>query len=299
VRVAIISKDYDIRRFIESGKQAEALGFAGFGGGDHVAFGGPMPDILTLLAAVGAVTSRVRLETAVYVPIWRQVVQVASQVGTLDRISDGRVTLGVGVGETEDEFRAFGVPMKGRGQRTNETIEALRRLWTGERVSYAGDHVSLDEVQIQLTPVQEPLPFHVGGRSDAALKRAAELGDGWTGIWCSPRRLAEAKDHIGKWADDAGRFPGAVGIGMQVWTCINDDAELARSTIADDMSTFYGLDFAKFSKYVPSGPADDVADFLAQYVDLGIDFLNIVPIGPDQPTQLERIAAMCRKVGWI
>jgi probable F420-dependent oxidoreductase len=299
MNTSIISKDYTLARFIEGARLAERLGFHGYGGGDHVAFGGPMPDILTLLAAVAAVTTGLRLKTGVYVLPWRPPVQIASQVATLDRISGGRVTFGVGVGETEEEFRAFGVPMTERGRRTDETIDCLRLLWSGERVSYQGTHLRLDAVRVQLTPVQSPLPIYIGGRSDIALRRAATRGDGYTAIWCSPRRLAEAKEKIAQWSIDAGRAADHVRVGMQVWACVAASREAARDVIARDMSQFYGIPFDRFERYVAYGTADDVAGFLGPYLETGIDHLNLVPIDPDPLEQIAKLAGVVRGLGQL
>ena len=299
MNVSIISKDYTLARFIEGARLAERLGFYGYGGGDHVAFGGPMPDILTLLAAVAAVTTELRLKTGVYVLPWRPPVQIASQIATLDRISSGRVVFGIGVGETKDEFRAFGVPMSERGRRTDETIDCLRLLWSGQRVSYQGTHVSLDEVRVQLTPVQSPLPIYIGGRSDIALRRAALRGEGYTAIWCSPRRLAEAKEKIATWAAEAHRAPDDVHVGMQVWACVADSKDAARDVIARDMSQFYGIPFERFERYAAYGTPDDVAQFLAPYIEAGIDHLNLVPIDPDPLGQITKLAGVVRSFGHL
>ena len=299
MNVSIISKDYALSRFVEGARLAERLGFFGYGGGDHVAFGGPMPDILTLLAAVAAVTTDLRLKTGVYVLPWRPPVQIASQIATVDRISGGRMVFGIGVGETEDEFRAFGVPMNERGRRTDETIDCLRLLWSGERVSYQGRHISLDNVRLQLTPVQAPLPIYVGGRSDVALRRAAVRGDGYTAIWCSPRRLVEAQEKIAALATEAGRSPADVHVGMQVWACVAESREAGRDVIARDMSEFYGIPFDRFERYAAYGTADDVAEFLAPYLETGIDHLNLVPIDPDPLAQIAKLAGVARRLGQL
>ncbi len=299
MKLSILSKDYDLRRFVEAGRECERLGFDGYGGGDHITFGGPMPDILTLLAGVAVATTTISLKTGVYVLPWRSPVQIAAQVATLDRLSGGRVIFGVGVGETEDEFRAFGVPLNERGRRTDETIECLRLLWTGERVSYQGKHLALDRVRIQLTPVQRPLPIYIGGRSDAALKRAAVRGDGYTAIWCSPRRLREAQEKIAAWAVEAGRPPESVRVGMQVWACVAADKAAARAVIANDMSMFYGISFDQFERYVAYGTADDVGAYLVPYVEAGIDHLNLVAIDPNPSEQIDKLAEVARRAGWL
>ena len=205
---------------------------------------------------------------------------------------------GVGIGETEDEFRAFGVPKAERGKRTDETIECLRLLWTGERVSYQGQYVTLDNVRIQSTPVQSPMPIYIGGRSDAALRRTARLADGWTGVWCSARRCREAREKITQWARE-GRDPDQIRVGIQVWTCIKANKDEARTVIANEMSSFYGLDFRKFEHYVAHGSVDEVVEFIEPYVEAGVDHVNFIAIDDNPLDQIPKIAEVARKFGWL
>jgi alkanesulfonate monooxygenase SsuD/methylene tetrahydromethanopterin reductase-like flavin-dependent oxidoreductase (luciferase family) len=122
----------------------------------------------------------------------------------------------------------------------------------------------------------EGVTLQVGGRSNAALRRAARYADGWTGIWCSVKRFTEAGDKIAEFAHEAGRGDVTFGRGMQVWMGVDDDADAARAKVAGSMEAFYRLPFASFEKYTPAGTPEQVAEFIAPYVEAGCEWLNFV-----------------------
>lgn len=147
----------------------------------------PMYDPWVLLAAVAAATERIRLATNVYVLPLRHPIVTARSVVTLDRVSGGRVTLGVGVGWLEEEFGVVGESFRDRGSRTDEIIPLLRRLWSEETVAHHGRHYGFGPVAFEPKPVQRRwgvrgIPVEIGGTSKAALRRAGRLGDGWIEI---------------------------------------------------------------------------------------------------------------------
>ena len=142
------------------------------------------------LAFLAAHTTTVRLGTAMVLLPQRNPVYTAKEVATLDWLSNGRIELGVGVGWLEEEFRAVNVPWPQRGRRTDEYLEVLHTLWADETSSYEGDFYSLDPCQMYPKPVQSPVPIHIGGESDAALRRVARAGHGWHTFNRSPEELA-------------------------------------------------------------------------------------------------------------
>jgi len=139
----------------------------------------PIPDPLVWLTWVAARSERVRLATGVLILPQRNPAILAKEVATLDQLSGGRVTLGVGVGWLEEEFNALGVPFADRGRRTDEAIEALRALWTEETSTYEGRHHRFRDVLSFPKPAQGSVPIVVGGHSEAAARRAGRLGDGF------------------------------------------------------------------------------------------------------------------------
>lgn len=140
----------------------------------------PWPDSWILIGAMAAVTRRLRFSNAVYVAPARPLLEVAKQVATASAISNGRVSLGVGVGWMREEFDLMGQDFDTRGQRLNEMIPALRELWRGGWVSFSGQYYQVPEMMIEPHPVA-PVPILCGGESEAALRRAARLCDGWIG----------------------------------------------------------------------------------------------------------------------
>lgn len=138
------------------------------------------PDSWVLIGAMAAVTSRLRLSNAVYVAPARPLLEVAKQVATASVISDGRVSLAVGAGWMREEFEVMGQEFANRGKRLDEMIRALRALWQGGWVSWSGRYYRVPELMLEPHPTQ-PVPIFCGGESDAALRRAARLCDGWVG----------------------------------------------------------------------------------------------------------------------
>jgi alkanesulfonate monooxygenase SsuD/methylene tetrahydromethanopterin reductase-like flavin-dependent oxidoreductase (luciferase family) len=220
----------------------------------------------------------------------------------VDRMAQGRLLLGVGIGgEDPNEWWACGVDPKTRARRTDESLQIMRSLWTQEETSFAGKYFQLDGVRMRPKPWRDTgVTLQVGGRSDAALRRAARYADGWTGIWCSAKRFAEAGDKIAEFAHEAGRGDVTLGRGMQVWMGVDDDADAARAKVAGSMEAFYRLPFASFEKYTPAGTPEQIAEFLAPYVEAGCEWLNFV-VADAPEAVLERSIAVrdaLRRMVW-
>ena len=145
---------------------------------------------LTTMAAVAARTQRLKFGPSVIVAPFRSPVLLAREMAMIDYLSGGRMLPAVGIGvEQEGEFRAAGVPFKERGRRTDEAIRVMRLLWTEDEVSYQGEFFKLDRVTIFPKPWQTPPPIWIGGKSEAAQKRAARLGDGWIPSFITPEEF--------------------------------------------------------------------------------------------------------------
>jgi probable F420-dependent oxidoreductase len=168
-------------------------------------------DALTTLAVIAGATDRIRLGTSVLVLPMRQPLPVAKAVATLDVLSQGRLVLALGTGWLREEFDALGVPFATRGERLAEMVAALRRLWADGRAAAEGEHVSFQEVVCEPRPVQPGgPPLWIGGTSEAALRRAAEYGDGWHAVGSRPERLAEGRRRLAELARGYGRDPAAL-----------------------------------------------------------------------------------------
>jgi probable F420-dependent oxidoreductase len=162
---------------------AEEAGFDTATVGHHHFMAGNMSDPLTLLAAVAARTDTLRVGTGIFQLPVHHPLRVAEQVATIDEISGGRVSLGVGLGWWPLEYQAHGSDFRSRGARMEEALEILRLVWSRENVSYQGRFHSFPELTVHPRPVQERIPLWVAGVADAAVERAARLGDAWL---CGP-----------------------------------------------------------------------------------------------------------------
>ena len=191
-----------IRDFAQA---AEDLGFATLEVPDHV-FGAtardgwtplyteedPFHETFVTLGFLAAVTSTIGLSSGVLILPQRQTGVVAKQAAEVDLLSGGRLRLGIGVGWNHVEYEALGADWSTRGARQGEQVEVLKRLWSEDLVSFEGRFHSLKQVNILPAPVQRPIPVWFGGSSDAVIKRAAKLGDGWMPI-IPPDQEAEGK----------------------------------------------------------------------------------------------------------
>ena len=174
----------------------------------------PSPDPLVWLAFMAGVTETIRLATGILIVPQRNPLILAKEVASLDVLSNGRVTLGVGAGWLKEEFDALGVSFSDRGDRIDEAIRLMRTVWTEELPSFAGDFNSFADVYVRPMPVQQPVPIVVGGHSKRAARRAGELGDGFFPAAAHydslPDLVALARQH----AERAGRDPAALEVTM-------------------------------------------------------------------------------------
>lgn len=180
---------------------ADELGFGGVHALDHLLAPvtnsepyGRIFEPLVLLAYVGARTRRVELVTSVLVVPMRNPVVTAKQAATLDVMSGGRVVIGVGAGWLEQEFVNLGADFHTRGARTDEAIRLFRHLWSGSREPFRGRFSSFADFTFEPLP-ERPIPILVGGHSDAALRRAASMGDRWQATWIGTDAETSLREH--------------------------------------------------------------------------------------------------------
>ena len=142
-----------------------------------------------------------------------------------------------------------------------------------------------------MPPPDPPVPIIIGGRSDAAVRRAARFGQGWLGAWCSADRLGKVASQIAEQAE-----PPADGWlhGLQVWVGFDDSKDAARERLAREMEAFYQVPFDRFERYSPYGTAAEVADFLAPYADAGCRLFNIKPVAPSEEESIDAVAEVAR-----
>ncbi|TQF74548.1 LLM class F420-dependent oxidoreductase [Rhodococcus spelaei] len=176
-----------IAEVAEIAAAADRLGYHHVTCSEHIAVptdiaterGGTYWDPLATLGFLAARTSRIRLVTQVLVLGYHHPLEIAKRYGTLDRVSDGRVTLGLGVGSLREEFDLLGAPFEGRGARADDALRALRAALGKPTPEYHGEFYDFEDIVVEPHAMQQHLPLWIGGRTPRSLRRAVELGDGW------------------------------------------------------------------------------------------------------------------------
>lgn len=195
----------DVASLVSIAQCADRLGFDSLTCSEHVAVpshiaeqrGGTYWDPLASLAYLACATTRIRLLTYVLVLGYSHPLALAKRYGTLDRLSGGRVTLGLGVGTLQEEFALLGAPYADRGARADDALRALRAAMSVRTPSYSGDHYAFEGLVVHPAAVQPHVPFWIGGQGERSLRRALELGDGWAPFGLRPdavQQLLERRD---------------------------------------------------------------------------------------------------------
>jgi len=256
---------------------------------DHVSFRiGHGHDGMVIGAALANLHPTLGIYLGVYLLALRHPMPVARQLANLAEMAPGRVSFGVGVGgDDRHEVEVCGVDPRTRGKRTDESLDVLQQLLAGVTVDHDGEFFSLEQARIVPVP-DPPIPFYVGGRSDAALRRAGRFAEGWLGAWCSSQRYAEALTVF----DDAARKAGRdvdPDHGIQLWVGIGENRAEAASFVGPAMEGFYRVPFEKFERYTPHGTIDDIVDYLAPYLEAGCRHFNLTPVATSTEAGIEAI----------
>jgi probable F420-dependent oxidoreductase len=252
----------------------------------------PRPEVMTTLAAVAARTSRLKFGPSVLVLPYRTPVVAAKEMAMIDYLSGGRLLPAVGVGvELPREFDASGVPFRERGRRTDEAIEIVRRLWLEDEVTYRGEFYRLDRITISPKPAQTPPPIWIGGKSEAAMRRAGRLGDGWIPSFITPEEFRPGVEAVQRFARAAGREVPADHFGALINYALAD-SPAAAAALADPYLPRNRVDEATLARCTALGPADALAALLEEYVAGGGSKFILRPLCPPERMleQLHRLA---------
>lgn len=223
---------------------------------------GPVHEVWSVLSAVGAITSTVRIGSLVSPTTVRHPALLANTAATIDRITEGRLTLGLGAGWQVNEHRAYGIPLlenKDRVDRFEEAFRVVRSLLTEERTSFAGRHFTFDDAPCQPRPVQDPLPLMVGTGGPRMSRLTVELADEWN-TWGDPSVAGEKSAIIDRACERAGRDPSSLWRSVQALFFLVDDEATASRIRAS----------APSDRTVAGGPSV-IADAVARYRQLGFD----------------------------
>ena len=277
-------------RVIRVAVEAEQLGFHEVGCSDHLSsthlarekWEKPPEyfEPLVTLTAVAARTSVVRLAAGALVLPLREPVLLAKQVATLDRLSDGRMTLSVGSGPHRDEFEAVLPSLKdaGRSRLTRESIECLRGLFTERLTSFSGNYRHFQNVELYPKPVQTPLPIYSSGNTEAAIRRAGELCDGWLADRVGPDEVRHGRKRVAEYARRAHRNPDSIHTSLHVVVALGETVMLARERFRrsvparDARAAVTGLDPYLDGNLV--GTPDQVCAKLEAFAEAGLDHLS-------------------------
>jgi probable F420-dependent oxidoreductase len=276
--------------------RAEELGFEGGWVLEQTVGQAPLLAPLELLAYCAACTERLRLGVAVLVTSLHDPLQLASAATAVDRISHGRLDIGVGTGGGFRSFAAFGVEKATYISYFIEGLELMKAAWSDEsRVTFHGRFRDVDDLPIQPKPVQRPHPpIWFGGSAPKALARAVRHGDSYLGAGSSTTEaFAGAVTVVRRELGEQQKDPTHFTIGKRVYLMIDDDTARARERALAGLRCIYG-EMPGIDAVPVSGTADDVARGLREVIDAGADMLLLNPVGADvaeNREQMERLAA--------
>ena len=265
-----------LRRWVA---RAEELGFESLWTQEDITGDDPSLEPLTQLSYVAALTTRARLGVSVMVAPLRNPVQLAKALGSLDQMSHGRLTVGVGIGGRQNMYPAFGLTTDRRARRFVELLDVMKALWTEPQATYEGQFWQLDGVPMEPKPVQKPYPpLWFGGRHPDALRRAVRHGDGWMGAGSSTTAtFLECVQQLNTFLEEAGRDPATFPISKRVYLAVDDNEKRAKERITTWFDNRYhnaplGAEVSVW------GSAAQCAEKLAEIVDGGAEMLMLNPM---------------------
>jgi probable F420-dependent oxidoreductase len=262
---------------------------------DRLSSPAPVPEVMTTLAAIAARTTRLKFGPSVVVLPYRTPVVAAKEMATVDWLSQGRLFPAVGVGvELPREFDASGVPFAERGRRTDEAIRVMRLLWTQDEVTFQGDFYKLDRVSIFPKPWQTPPPIWIGGKSEAAMRRTARLGDGWIPSFITPDEMRAGVQKVHDLAAAAGRQVPEDHFGTLINYAIAD-SEATALALAQPYVPRGRVDEATMRQCTAFGPAGRLIEKVEEYLKAGASKFILRPLCPPD-RMLEQLALVGEQV---
>lgn len=281
-------------------RRAEELGFWSAWAVDH-AVGeehaeDPSLDPLHVMTHVAAATTRLRVGVAVLILPRRNPAQLARDLATMDVLSGGRITVGVGLGGKDPGAAAFGFRTGMRAKHLIEGVGAMRSLWAAGAASYSGELYSFAGAHLQPKPVQQPHPpIWIGARTPVALERAARIGDGWIGAGSSTREDFSSQTRLLRNAlQAAGRDAGQFALAKRVYIAVEDDARVALARLAPPLDFVYRKS-GTAERVAIYGPPSLCAEQLHALMALGATELVLNPMYGEF-AQMEKLARVVEKL---
>lgn len=277
-----------IRTYLQ---RAEALGFHSAWVVEQIVGSIPSLEPIELLTYAAAVTTRLRLGSAVLLTALRDPVHTAKSLTTLDHLSGGRLIVGVGLGGQPAVYPAYGLKAERRAARFTEGLQIMKRLWAEPRVSFEGEFFTLKNLPQEPKPVQKPHPpLWFGGHHPNALKRTVELGDGFMGAGSlSTAKFAEEVTLLRRLLVEAKRDSGTFPVGKRVYIAVDRDKARAGKRLTEWFGAFYGR--PQMAEEVSVwGPPEECVEGLKQVAAAGAGLLMLNPVF-DELEQLEVFAS--------
>jgi alkanesulfonate monooxygenase SsuD/methylene tetrahydromethanopterin reductase-like flavin-dependent oxidoreductase (luciferase family) len=282
---------YTFRHLAHYTETAARLGFRALSVNDHMAFAVPWLDGPTALAAMVGHSATMTLATTVALPVVRGPVPLAKTLAAIDRLSDGRLVVGVGPGSAEEDYDCVGVDFTERWERLDESIGALRALWRPEAAPFVGRFYSTEGVTLGPHPtLPEGPPIWLGSwGSRAGLRRTARLADGWlaSAYNTTPAQFADAWGHLCELLPAYGKDPGTFPNGLAtMWFYITDNAAEADHVMRQRILPRVHRPEEVLRDRLPVGPAELFAQKLSAFARAGVQRVYLWPVA-DEAHQLE------------
>ncbi|MCF6476398.1 LLM class flavin-dependent oxidoreductase [Nonomuraea sp. MG754425] len=259
---------------VADARRAEELGFDFVSASDHPCTAHPSHETWTMLSWIAAATTRIEIATRVLGVPYRNVAMVAKMSETFDRLSGGRLILGLGGGYSDEEFRAFGMPVPTARQKVDglaEAVQIIRGLWSEESFTFKGHHHHTEHARIEPKPARR-IPIWLGTFGPRALAVTGRLADGWIPSYsfAGPGEITAMRERLLAAARQAGRAPEEITCAYNIAIRVDEHAKPAVGTLAGSPSL--------------------LIDTLRGFQDLGFSVLNFMPVGDAPDEQAERLA---------
>jgi probable F420-dependent oxidoreductase len=259
---------------VDTARRAEELGFDFVSASDHLHGRQPTYEPWTLLSWIAAATSRIRVATRVLAVPYRPPAVLAKMAASFDRLSGGRLILGLGGGAVDEEFRAFGLPVRSPRDKVDgleEAIRVARGLWSQPSFSFHGRLYRTDGAELEPKPDRR-IPLWLGTYGNRALALTGRLADGWIPSlgYAPPERVVAMRERVLAAARAAGRDPAEITCAYNVGVRVDERAEARPDEVV--------------------GPPEAVAERLVGFLELGFTALSLIPLGPGEREQVERLA---------
>jgi alkanesulfonate monooxygenase len=274
----------DARALVEYGVKMEELGYDSLWVWDHILLGVdpnfPIVDSLTLLTAIAARTTRIKLSTGILVLPLRNPVLLAKQLSTMDQLSNGRLLMAMAVGWYKREFDAAGIPFEQRGRIMDDNLEILKRFWMEDKVDGEWANHKVSAGVMYPKPVQKPRPpLLIGGYVDKVLKRAAEKGDGWLTYFYKPESFAISWEKLRNFAAEAGKNPDELMNGAQLPIMVGKSRKDVEGPMMEWLNRDFDIAQGSLSTMDSAimGTVDECVAQLKEHLAVGVQKIIFVP----------------------